>query len=1049
MNKGRDHTLAEQIQTRGARRASKVQNRKSRSLAGSWQFQLDPDGTLTVQSLSPDREIQVPMPWQAACPDLEHYGGYAWYRLHVDLAKDWLGGQLLLHFGAVDYWCEVYVNGALAGEHEGGYTPFDVPIGAHARQGPNEITIRVYDPVQTGIQIPRWPLGKDDGRGTTENGSKDTGSPSASPSTADAHTPSSIVHRPSSGAGRGPFDANQVPHGKQDWYINVGGIWQDVTLTSLPPTYIEYLRVTPDIHTGEAHVQIEVAGDTDHLADGKLEVIVQARNGDAWQQTIDLDAAGPTYTATVTVPQPDLWSPESPTLYTAIALLDLPGGHDEKSARFGFREIATREGRLLLNGQPFYLLSALDQDFYPDTIYTVPSEAYLRDQFRKARALGFNNLRCHIKPPDPLYLDLADEMGLTVWEEIPSWRTFAPKDTTDPAYLHLSPDVKERVAATLAEMVRRDYNHASLIIWTIVNEDWGTFLPLSAEDRRWVSEMYDLCKELDPTRLVTDNSACPAPWGPNIHVKTDLDDFHIYANIPDQARGFEHTVSQLNLRPGWTFSAHGDAQRTGSEPLILSEFGNWGLPSMELLKEPDGSEPSWFRTGPWWSRWDGDPGWPTGVEERFRSLGLDAIWPDYEAFATATQWHQFAALKFEIEVLRRQAQIEGYVVTEFTDAYWEANGLLDFERNPKAYFGLFSQLNAPDVIMATTPRHVFWDDESVQVQLHGSHYGDSDWSGARLRWSSAAATPSGERPVPGLARGSSSFLGTANWPLPKVDKAQPFFVDLSLQSRQGRKLAENSLELLVLPHEARVAAYEGRMAVITADEPPTEPLPEPPNTQTLDEAMEAKPHGETSSGAAFPPPPDEQEVPQSDLGRALGGLGYRVTGRITADTGVAVATYVGPGLLKWVRDGGDLLYITRSAGPFFWVQGRGGSYGGNWITAYSWLRPDVYRRLSSVSSPLGMPFIGVMPPATILGLPVENPAAQEDFLGGMIMGWVRHPAVHTVQFRYGSGRVIMTTFPLDQALPGDPAGVALLHDLVDHLTSDACRPTVVASRATN
>ena len=111
--------------------------RHSRSLAGFWQFQPDPEGHLTVHNLAPDREIKVPLPWQAAFPDLRRYGGYAWYRCHLDLDDDWLpvGGNLLLRFGAVDYWCQVYVNGTLAGEHEGGYTPFTVPIRDQARRG--------------------------------------------------------------------------------------------------------------------------------------------------------------------------------------------------------------------------------------------------------------------------------------------------------------------------------------------------------------------------------------------------------------------------------------------------------------------------------------------------------------------------------------------------------------------------------------------------------------------------------------------------------------------------------------------------------------------------------------------------------------------------------------------------------------------------------------------------------------------------------------------------------------------------------------------------
>src|SRR6476660_6414394 len=98
--------------------------RNVRSLSGTWQFQFDPEGSLTLDSLSPDREITVPLPWQAAFPEYQQYSGYAWYRRAFDVEEEWLGGELLLHFGAVDYWCEVFVNGQSVGTHEGGYMPF-------------------------------------------------------------------------------------------------------------------------------------------------------------------------------------------------------------------------------------------------------------------------------------------------------------------------------------------------------------------------------------------------------------------------------------------------------------------------------------------------------------------------------------------------------------------------------------------------------------------------------------------------------------------------------------------------------------------------------------------------------------------------------------------------------------------------------------------------------------------------------------------------------------------------------------------------------------
>src|SRR5579859_778244 len=117
--------------------------RSHRSLAGVWQFQVDPEGTLALPDLAPDRRIQVPLPWQAAFPDLETYSGYAWYRHTFQLDESWLSGELLLTFGAVDYWCEVFVNGQRVGEHEGGYTPFTFPIRVYSHIGENAITVRV------------------------------------------------------------------------------------------------------------------------------------------------------------------------------------------------------------------------------------------------------------------------------------------------------------------------------------------------------------------------------------------------------------------------------------------------------------------------------------------------------------------------------------------------------------------------------------------------------------------------------------------------------------------------------------------------------------------------------------------------------------------------------------------------------------------------------------------------------------------------------------------------------------------------------------------
>jgi hypothetical protein len=929
--------------------------RHTAALSGQWQFQLDPAGTLTVHTLEPDRLIPVPLPWQAAFPELQAYSGYAWYRRAVEVEADWLEGEVLLRCGAVDYWCQVFVNGELAGEHEGGYTPFTLPVRRWLRAGRNEIAVRVYDAAQDAYVVRRWPELQGE-------------PPQAGP----------------------PFAADEVPHGKQEWYLNVGGIWQDVSLTAVPAAYVERVHVTPDIHTGAARVAVTLAGT--EAAEGSLRVAVRDEAGQAWTVEAPASAGQSEYAVTVLVEGPRLWDVETPNLYTATVTLTTSAGQDGVSVRFGFREIAARDGQLLLNGQPLYLLAALDQDLYPETIYTVPSNDYLRDQFAKAKALGLNCLRCHIKPPDPRYLDLADELGLLVWAEIPSWRTFYPRGTRRPEQRDLDAAGQRRVERTLEEMIARDYNHPALIIWTLVNEDWGTALALSASDRAWVRGLYERCKQLDPTRLAVDNSPCGNAWGPNLHVASDLDDFHIYFNIPDQAEGFERAMEQFNQHPAWSFSQHGDARRTGHEPLILSEFGNWGLPSLEGLRRAAGAEPGWFDLGPWWSGWEGEPGYPAGVAERFARLGLDAIWPDYEAFAAATQWHQFAALKFEIETIRRQPNLKGYVITEFTDAYWESNGLLDFYRQPKAYHERMGQINALDVVSAQAERHAYWDDEAATARLHAARYSDREWAGARLHWRLGAAA--GERRLPALERGQVVEAGRARWPL--AGQSGLARIELEVRGRGG-VLARNDLEVLVLPAAHRAARHAGLVA-----------------------------------------------VPERGLERALRKLGYRTSSALSAETTVAVAARTTPELLDWVRASGDLLFLDQGNSPFFWTQGRGGVYGGNWLTSFSWLLPSAHPRLPA-RNPLGLPFRHVMPARTILGLPLEDPAIQPDVLAGMVLGWAGHPSAHTVRFRYGRGRVIMTTFELARALPGDPAAVAMLHELVEHVTSEACQPRLEAS----
>ncbi|HZW04880.1 MAG TPA: beta galactosidase jelly roll domain-containing protein, partial [Anaerolineaceae bacterium] len=325
-------------------------NRRVLSLNGEWAFQLDPAGELNLAELAPTQTIPVPLPWQALSPEMRAYKGYAWYTRSVDVPADFLTGEALLRFGAVDYWCEVFVNGVKVGEHEGGFTPFTLPVGRCLTAGQNTVTVRVFDPILDKIEFYRW--------------AKDQPAPDS----------------------EGPFAESEVPHGKQEWYVNIGGIWQDVTLEAVPAAWMEAIRIQPDVAAQCARVSLRLAGQLPAVKGSRLVLTVRtAAHAVAATASVGVEPGVSELAAELALPEPRLWSLEDPHLYSLHARLETPGGVHEKVERFGMRTFETRSGQFLLNGQPVYLLAALDQDFYPETVFTVPSEAYLRDQFRKAK----------------------------------------------------------------------------------------------------------------------------------------------------------------------------------------------------------------------------------------------------------------------------------------------------------------------------------------------------------------------------------------------------------------------------------------------------------------------------------------------------------------------------------------------------------------------------------------------------------------------------------------------------------------------------------------
>ncbi len=944
---------------------------------GQWEFYPDPQQQLSPTTLHPGdaRSIQVPGPWQAQFDDLRDYSGVAWYRRLFE-ADGWTDGQsdrfpssnraegptaeapsapppvrlsALLHFGAVDYSTTVWLNGEQVGEHEGGYLPFEIDVTTNLRPGLNELIVRVIDPGNDADFLPE-------------------------------------------------FTFAEIPHGKQSWYGPIGGIWQSVYLEQRSPVHLTRLRVTPDVPGEQAQVRVSLNRTSDRpLA---LWLNVTDPRGQVRRHRLLLPAGAENQDVAIPIPEPLLWDTTTPHLYQLQGVL-LDGSDDRAepldtlATQFGMRTIATSPtGHLLLNGQVLYLRGALDQDYYPDLIYTPFSDEELDAQFAKAKHMGLNLLRTHIKITDPRYYDAADRAGILIWTELPNWQ-----DLTDAA--------KRRARETLFGMVERDWNHPSIIIWTIVNENWGVDLAVNAGHRAWLADMYNQLKALDPHRLVVGNSPCFT----NFHVVTDIEDFHNYYAMPDHYRKWRDWVQTFASRPPWTF-AHvyenieswreyirdpwnpvarqpaPEVRRRGSEPMVVSEFGNWGLPDVGKLRAHYGGEPWWFETG---IEWGDGVVYPHGIEQRYKAFHLDKVFPTLSDLAAASQRMQFTALKYQIEQMRRHPSIVGYVITEFTDVHWESNGLLDMCRNPKAYFDVIGQVNSPDAIVPTDwERIAFWEGERCEVRLALSHFSAADLRSSRLEWS-LDLWPDIRGSFENLApqRAQLTQLGTAVFEVPRLEQAARARLEMRLLNAAGELVTRNHHELYFFPR-AEPAERHVRLAV--------------------------------------------PGLPR--LSARLAAMGYEVTDQESAD--LVVVERMTDELRWYVQNGGKVLWLAEEPdsgqthlGTISIAQRQGRSWQGDWASSMSWIRQDKIFRGIPTGGTVDFAFADLTPESVIVGLTPRDFAANVH--SGLFVGWVHHLVALVAERPIDRGRVMICTYRLRDHLGSHPVATIMMRDMISRL----------------
>lgn len=401
------------------------------NLNGLWQFAFaDEDDDLPFGEQL-DRQILVPFAPESALSGIMEHSERVVYRRTFDVPAAWRGQRVLLHFSASDWETDVYVNGEQVGTHRGGYDPFTFDItDALDGDGAQELVVRVYDPTDEGDQA------------------------------------------------RG----KQVLDPRGIWYTPVTGIWQTVWLEPVPTSHIADFTLVPDIKEDELRVTIEGDGTTNRH---RVTAVAMADGEEVGR------AEGPVgEELTVPVPSARLWSPDDPYLYDLrLELTDSGKQVDVVDSYFGMREAEVREDedgvpRLFLNGEFVFQVGPLDQGYWPDGLYTAPTDEALRFDLVKTKELGFNMNRKHVKVEPARWYYWADRLGILVWQDMPNG------DNT-------TPESREQFEEELADMVDAFRNHPSIIMWVVFNEGWGQY------DAARITEDV---QELDPNRLVMDVS---------------------------------------------------------------------------------------------------------------------------------------------------------------------------------------------------------------------------------------------------------------------------------------------------------------------------------------------------------------------------------------------------------------------------------------------------------------------------------------------------------------------------------------------------------------
>ena len=563
------------------------------NLNGEWTYSFDFGGSGLerewFKSTGFDQKIIVPFCPESKLSGVEYkdFINHMWYHRTISIPQDWANKQVLLNFGAVYYKSEIYIDGVFAARHFGGTSSFQVDITPYVKAGQTHNLV-VY--VESDVRSTHQPSGKQNLQFAS-------------------------------------YGCN---------YTRTTGIWQTVWMEAVHPEGLQSVQMIPDIDQQQLIIRPRFYKELG----GKLEVTLKDNGKVVSKETV---AANSLSTVILPVKKMKTWSPENPFLYDVeLRVIDKAGNVvDEVKSYAGMRKVHIEGKKIYLNNQPYYQRLVLDQGFYPDGIWTAPSDEALKKDIQLSMEAGFNGARLHQKVFEERFYYWADKLGYLTWGEASSWGM----DCNDI-------ETARNFITEWTEIVERDRNHPSILIWTPTNEE---FWPDRVQYPRLMQDLYKLTKAIDPTRPFHGTSG-------GSHIATDIWTVHNYEQDPAKLKDLLYNDGKLMEAPKWEIQLmpknigfnglkytdqYTFPQYKHDMPYLIDEFGGikWN-PSQQMESAQNTS----------WGY--GEP--PHSLEEFYTRL---------EGLVNT--------------VLSLSDHVWGYCYTQLTDVEQEQNGIYYYDRSPK------------------------------------------------------------------------------------------------------------------------------------------------------------------------------------------------------------------------------------------------------------------------------------------------------------------------------------------------------------------------------